>query len=170
MIMKYIYVAGPYTGGDPVINTRKAIEAGELLRGMGFVPFIPHLSMIWHLVEPHDVAFWYEYDNAWVERCDGLIRLPGESKGADAEVKLALELGMPVFEIVHIDGHATLQRVEEFYDKEDPEVQILEMELLQSIEWVPAWENQNRKLNFCPLCRHQRHFGHGDGCYHKETK
>ncbi len=169
MIMKYIYVAGPYTSGDPVVNTRKAIEAGELLRGMGFVPFIPHLSLFWHFVEPHDVAFWYEYDNAWVERCDGLVRLPGESKGADAEVKLAIELGMPVFEIGNVLGVSTLKRVDEI-KIEYPEESILEIELLQSIEWVPAWENQNRKLNFCPLCRHQRQFGHGDGCYHKESK
>ena len=169
MIMKYIYVAGPYTSGDPVVNTRKAIEAGELLRGMGFVPFIPHLSLFWHFVEPHDVAFWYEYDNAWVERCDGLVRLPGESKGADAEVKLAIELGMPVFEIGNVLGVSTLKRVDEV-KIEYPEESILEIELLQSIEWVPAWENQNRKLNFCPLCRHQRQFGHGDGCYHKESK
>ena len=169
MIMKYIYVAGPYTSGDPVINTRKAIEAGDLLRGMGFVPFIPHLSMFWQFLKPHDTAVWYEYDNAWIERCDGLIRLPGESKGADAEVKMALELGMPVFEIGNILGVSTLKRVDEV-KIEYSEESVLELELLQSIEWVPAWENQNRKLNFCPLCRHQRQFGHGDGCYHKETK
>ena len=169
MIMKYIYVAGPYTSGDPVVNTRKAIEAGELLRGMGFVPFIPHLSLFWHFVEPHDVAFWYEYDNAWVERCDGLVRLPGESKGADAEVKLAIELGMPVFEIGNVLGVSTLKRVDEI-KIEYPEESILEIELLQSIEWALHGKTKNRKLNFCPLCRHQRQFGHGDGCYHKESK
>ena len=111
--MKYIYVAGPYTSGDPIINTRKAIEAGEQLRAMGFVPFIPHLSLIWHLVNPHDVDFWYAYDKEWIERCDALVRLPGESKGADAEVKLALELGLPVFEIADKDTYKILMHMKD---------------------------------------------------------
>ncbi len=56
--MKFIYVAGPYTGGDPVVNTRKAIEAGERLIALGFVPFIPHLTHLWHLISPHDIPMW----------------------------------------------------------------------------------------------------------------
>ncbi len=167
--MKYIYVAGPYTDGDPVINTRKAIEAGDLLRGMGFVPFIPHLSMFWHFLKPHDLAFWYENDNEWIERCDGLVRLPGESKGADAEVSLAIELGMPVFEIGNVLGVSTLKRVDEV-KIEYPEESILEIELLQSIEWIPSWPDQPKSCHFCPLCRNQRQFDHDDGCYHKEPK
>ncbi len=106
--MKYIYVAGPYTGGDPVLNTRKAIEAGEQLRALGFVPFIPHLTHLWHLISPHDIDYWYEYDNEWIRKCDALLRLPGKSKGADAEVALALELGIPVFNITYFRGHLDL--------------------------------------------------------------
>ena len=100
--MKYIYVAGPYTGGDPVLNTRKAIEAGEQLRALGFVPFIPHLTHLWHLISPHDIDYWYEYDNEWIRKCDALLRLPGKSKGADAETKLAWDLAMPVFYTIDV--------------------------------------------------------------------
>ena len=109
--MKYIYVAGPYSGGDPVINTRKAIEAGEQLRALGFVPFIPHLTHLWHLISPHDIDYWYEYDNEWIQKCDALLRLPGVSKGADAEVALALELDIPVFHITKNDYFITLNRM-----------------------------------------------------------
>jgi hypothetical protein len=110
-VMKYIYVAGPYSGGDPVLNTRKAIEAGEFLIELGFVPFIPHLTHLWHLVSPHGIDYWYDYDNEWIHKCDGLLRLLGESKGADAEVDLALSLGLPVFHIIWKDGQPTLSRM-----------------------------------------------------------
>lgn len=99
--MKYIYVAGPYSGGDPVINTRNAVLEGEALRVYGFVPFIPHLTHLWHLISPRDIDFWYAYDNEWIKKCDALLRLPGESKGADAEVELALKLGIPIFHSIY---------------------------------------------------------------------
>jgi hypothetical protein len=95
--MKYIYVAGPYGKGDPVVNTRNAILVADKLSELGFVPFIPHLSLLWHMVSPHEVDFWYSYDNEWLKKCDALLRLPGESPGADAEVELAKSLGIPVF-------------------------------------------------------------------------
>ena len=93
-----IYVAGPYTKGDVVLNTRKAIEVGEKIAELGHVPFIPHLTLFWHMLYPHtDIDFWYTYDNEWLKSCDALFRIPGESTGADAEVKLARKLGLPVF-------------------------------------------------------------------------
>lgn len=109
--MKYIYVAGPYSQGDPVVNTRKAIEAGDFLRNLGYVPFIPHLTLLWHLVSPHDIDYWYEYDNEWIKKCDGLLRLPGDGTGADDEVDLILSLGRPVFHIVMDNGQPVLERM-----------------------------------------------------------
>ena len=95
--MIYVYVAGPYTNPDPVINTRNAIEAGNLLVQLGYAPYIPHLTLFWHLVFPHGVDFWYDFDLHWLRKCDALLRLPGESSGADKEEALAEELGIPVF-------------------------------------------------------------------------
>jgi hypothetical protein len=92
-----IYVAGPYTKGDVAVNVRNAILAGEQVAAMGHIPFIPHLTHFWHLVCPHDVKFWYEQDLVWLRQCEALLRLPGESTGADEEVRLAQELGLPVF-------------------------------------------------------------------------
>ena len=93
---KYIYVAGPYSQGDPILNTRKAIEVGEMLWSLGHNPFVPHLTLLWHLVSPQQLGFWYKYDNAWLVKCDGLVRLPGESPGSDKEVELAKENNIPV--------------------------------------------------------------------------
>ena len=91
-----IYVAGPYTNGDVALNVRKAIDAGNVLRSMGHTPFVPHLTHFWHMIHPHDIQYWYDYDMEWLKKCDALFRLPGESKGADAEEDLARELGLPV--------------------------------------------------------------------------
>jgi hypothetical protein len=95
--MKTIYVAGPYTKGDVAVNVRDAITMGDHLRLLGLVPFIPHLTHFWHLVQPHNIEYWYEYDMEWLEKCDALFRLSGESTGADKEVARARELGIPVF-------------------------------------------------------------------------
>lgn len=94
---KRIYVAGPYSKGDSVVNTRRAISVGSLLLERGFAPFVPHLMMFWHLCEPQEYETWLAYDFEWVAACDGLLRLDGPSSGADREVELAMRLGIPVF-------------------------------------------------------------------------
>lgn len=94
---KRIYVAGPYSRGDSVANVRRAINVGSLLLSRGFAPFVPHLTMFWHLCEPQDYETWLAYDFEWVKACDGLLRLDGPSPGADREVELAMQLGIPVF-------------------------------------------------------------------------
>ena len=97
MFKKRIYVAGPYAHPDPVINTRNAILAGEELVRRGYTPYIPHLNMLWHTVAPHEPDFWYAYDLEWLPCCQGLLRLPGASTGADREVEHAKVLGIPVY-------------------------------------------------------------------------
>ena len=94
----YVYVAGPYTKVDTIINIQQAIAAGDKLRDLGFTPFIPHMTYAWHMLYPHTIEYWYHYDLEWLEKCDALLRLPGESEGADKEVKYArLICNIPVF-------------------------------------------------------------------------
>lgn len=94
-----VYVAGPYTRPDPVENTRLALDAGEELTDSGLVTaFVPHLTLLWHLVHPHaDVEYWYEFDLTILRRADVLYRMPGASTGADREVAFAESLDIPVF-------------------------------------------------------------------------
>jgi len=94
---KRVYIAGPYTLGDTAENVGNAILAANELAEYGFIPFVPHLTHLWHFLCPHPVEFWYAYDNTWLKLCDCLLRLPGESSGSDAEVALAEELGIPVY-------------------------------------------------------------------------
>ena len=63
-------------------------------------PLVPHLTMLWNLVAPRGVEFWYDYDIAILARCDALLRIPGFSQGADREVEFAVARGMPVFDDV----------------------------------------------------------------------
>lgn len=97
MTVKHIYVSGPYTAPDPVVNTREAIIVGTRIAEAGGVPFIPHLTHFWHLVDPHSYDFWLKQDLAWIARCDAFYRIPGTSNGADAEQEEAERLKLPVF-------------------------------------------------------------------------
>lgn len=94
-----VYIAGPYTNPDPVRNTHDTVVFADQLATEGWcTPVIPHLSMLWHSIRPHDeIEWWYEYDLAMLARCDAMYRLPGASSGADAEERFALERRIPVF-------------------------------------------------------------------------
>ena len=94
---KYVYVAGPYAKPDPVTNTRNAVMVAEKLVDIGLIPFVPHLTHLWHLISPHEVNYWLGYDIWWLKQCEVLVRIVGDSDGADKEVVLALELGLPIF-------------------------------------------------------------------------
>jgi len=93
-----VYVAGPYTNPDPVQNTHDTVlEAGRIIEEGRVTPLVPHLTLLWHLVEPRSLEFWYAYDLATLARCDAVLRLEGASTGADREVEFAREIGKPVF-------------------------------------------------------------------------
>lgn len=93
-----VYVAGPYTRPDPVQNTHKVIQfASELVDDGLVVPFVPHLTLLFDIIAPRPVEFWYEYDFSFLERCDALYRYPGESTGADNEEAFAVDHGIPCF-------------------------------------------------------------------------
>lgn len=94
---KFIYIAAPYTS-NPAKNTLKAIEAAESL-SKEYIPIIPHLLHYWHLKHKHSYKFWQEIGLEYLKRCDVMLRLPGKSKGADREAKLAKKLGIPIIEL-----------------------------------------------------------------------
>ncbi len=95
-----VYVAGPITRGDYLANVRLAIDAAQQLREAGLFPFIPHSSALWHLVHHREYNDWMEQDFVWLEQCHALLRVPGESSGADREVVHAGTKNIPVFHTV----------------------------------------------------------------------
>jgi hypothetical protein len=95
--MKTVYIASPYTIGDVAKNVSRSIFAAEELRKLGFLPFCPLLTHFWHFLSPHPKEYWMSMDMEWLDLCDCILRLPGESTGADEEVKYMLSKGKPVF-------------------------------------------------------------------------
>jgi len=92
-----VYIASPYTIGDCAINVRRQIDAANELMNNGFAPFVPLYSHFQHMIHPRPYQDWVDIDLVWVESCDALLRLDGESKGADGEVDHALKHNIPVF-------------------------------------------------------------------------
>lgn len=95
--MKRVYIAGPYTHGDVAMNVRGALEAADELLRRGHAPYVPHLTHFWHLLFPGPYEQWMRLDLAWLFVCDALVRLPGDSPGADRESAEASRLGIPIY-------------------------------------------------------------------------
>jgi hypothetical protein len=107
----YVYIAGPYTHGDPEGNVRLAIYTAEEIAKNGFVPFVPHLYHYWHEQSEHGYKYWMEMGAAWLDKCDCVFRIYGYSPGAATEVIHAHERRMPVFH--------SIERMVEYYKGED---------------------------------------------------
>lgn len=107
-----IYIASPYTLGDKQTNVDKQRSVAHALLDFGYCPVAPLLSHYLEEMRPRPWHEWIQMDFELIRRCDALLRLPGESKGADMEVALARQLGMPVFysinEMLEV-GYATHQ-------------------------------------------------------------
>ena len=95
--MKLIYISGPYSIGDKVMNVLRAIEAGNQVLEIGAIPFIPHLCHFWDMMTPRPLEDWMKIDYEMLKRCDGLLWLEGKSIGAWDEVGYALRHQIPVY-------------------------------------------------------------------------
>jgi hypothetical protein len=90
-----VYVAGPISS-NVFEGVARGSAAGRKLFLDGLAPFVPHFDAYWWLPEGNWNAY-LEYDLEYVSVSDAVYRLAGESKGADLEVRVARELGLPVF-------------------------------------------------------------------------
>jgi hypothetical protein len=103
---KKVYIASPYWNHDPTVrmkNVYRQIETSLILIRAGLVPYWPlgahYLSMINNISDagPIPETMWLELSREWIGTCDILLRLDGESNGADIEVQDARELGIPIY-------------------------------------------------------------------------
>ena len=106
-----VYIAGPYTPNNASMhdaakiahdNTVKAINYGIDTADKGHLPYIPHLSHFMHIYGYK--ALPYEYytkaDLEWLKDCDAILYYNhdiGNSKGADNELKTAIDSGKTIF-------------------------------------------------------------------------
>ena len=95
-----VYISGPITLGDRQHNFDQAAAAHARLMLAGFAVLNPMLTMRlpfgWDSEQfPHDL--WLAGCLPWVSVADAVLRLPGESRGADLECAYAGLRGIPVF-------------------------------------------------------------------------
>ncbi|WP_316633471.1 DUF4406 domain-containing protein [uncultured Flavobacterium sp.] len=106
-----ILIAGPYRGGtndDPKLiqqNLDKLEAVALPLFRMGHLPVIGEwLALpLLHLAGSKQIgdSVWdeiqYPVAHRLLEKCDAVLRLEGESKGADNDVRIAKERGLKIY-------------------------------------------------------------------------
>jgi len=106
-----ILIAGPYRSGtndDPdkmAANLHRLEEVSWPLFRAGHLPIIGEwLALpVWRMAGGERIGdhlyerIFYPTAGRLLQICDAVLRLPGESKGADNDVRLANERGIPVF-------------------------------------------------------------------------
>lgn len=106
-----ILIAGPYrsgTGDDPekmAANLKRLEAPSHALFQAGHLPMIGEwVAMpVWHAAGGREVGdalyeeIFHPTAGRLLQLCDGVLRLPGASKGADNDVKIATERGIPVW-------------------------------------------------------------------------
>jgi hypothetical protein len=98
--MVKVFISSPYTIGDVAVNVKNSLDMADKLITLGFAPYAPLLSHFQHMQHPREYQDWLALDKEWLSVCDCMLRLPGESKGADLEEVYALALGIPVFRLI----------------------------------------------------------------------
>jgi hypothetical protein len=108
---KLILIAGPYrsgTGDDPArmaANLERLEAAAWPIFEAGHVPMIGEWVALPVLrsagepspTEPFAEQVMYPTAERLLQHCDAVLRLPGESTGADQDVAIAHERGLPVY-------------------------------------------------------------------------
>jgi hypothetical protein len=99
--MKKIYIASPYTLGDVAVNVKRQMDVASHLIDLGYAPFWPLHSHFLHMAHPKPYEKWIDIDLEWILVCDGLLRLDGDSSGADLEEQFAKLHHIPVYHSVN---------------------------------------------------------------------
>lgn len=111
-----VFISGPISRGDLTHNINQATAAFVELAKAGLAPFCPHWSVYSKPCYPVGPAVtcigtasgndemvyedWMAVDLPWVRVSDAVLRLPGESAGADRETAEAEAHSIPVFHAV----------------------------------------------------------------------
>ncbi|MEK1929304.1 MAG: DUF4406 domain-containing protein [Pararhizobium sp.] len=106
-----ILIAGPYRSGtgddtEKMAANLKRLEApSHALFQAGHVPMIGEWVAlpVWHAAGGCEVGddlyeeIFHPVAGRLLQLCEAILRLPGDSKGADNDVRIATERGIPVY-------------------------------------------------------------------------
>lgn len=92
-----VYIAGPMSKGDRLGNMAQALAAFAELTRAGYAPLCPQFSFFVDGLYQFSHSEWLAVDLPWVAASNAVLRLPGDSVGADRETELAEALRIPVF-------------------------------------------------------------------------
>lgn len=97
-VLPIVYMACPYSKGDKLYNLRRSMDVWKELYDTGVMaPINPLWSHYQDGVTPMDYEDWLHYDFNLIRACHMMLRLSGESDGADREVEFAMSNDIPVF-------------------------------------------------------------------------
>lgn len=130
---RLIYLASPYSHSDPAVMQQRYEQVCEATAGLlraGYMVYSPivHSHPLTEYGLPTDWAYWERLDTRKIRACDELwvLALKGweASTGVDCEMRIAKNLGMPVWRVepwdcvyatggmqlgyVEVDGNARL--------------------------------------------------------------
>lgn len=99
----HVFIAGPIdSSGATHLNLRNAVLEADILHKNKIFCFVPHFGVAWEQIAgPSPRECWINWCNAWLIKCDAMIRIPGRSVGADGEVQRSIDQNKPVFLSAH---------------------------------------------------------------------
>jgi len=151
-----VYISGPITKGDQDHNFKQADDAMKRLMLAEYSVINPMLSMksahAWEI--PHDT--WIENNLSIILRCDAVLRLHGESAGADAEVAFAKRHEIQVYHDVSAFefGVPKCRWIPRFSDDSEPVKQDSSRNILAEADQLTMGDRQRDYDH--PLPNHRR--------------
>jgi len=93
------YVASYYTA-NPAQGVANAAHWAEKLVEAGYLPLVPHFSILFDMLMPQTPEFWYALDLGLLARCDFMFVCPdyltAHSAGVLKEIAFATEHSIPI--------------------------------------------------------------------------
>lgn len=110
-----IYIASPYTKGDPCINARFQMHVFDrIIESRLAIPYAPLIAHYQHTVFPRPYNDWIDYGLAMLGRCDAVLSLDAtfiwpdgttyletQSNGREMEEAYAKRRGLPIYYSIH---------------------------------------------------------------------
>ncbi len=111
-----IYLATPMTKGEWVTNWDKCLIIADRLRIKGYAPYPPVVSWSWQQHTRYTPEEWLQYDFNLILVSDGVLRVNGDSAGADREMDFAVRHNINTYWSEH-----------ELYQGQDPYIDMPEV-------------------------------------------